>query len=173
LGTPTVVEHASAPDRRSAGGCEGIDAMMTVLEYVHAIHGRMRGKVPEVKRSPAFARRVEGWLGSMEGVWEVHANHVTGNVLILHDLDQIAAREILGALIAAGYMGLGIADAERPADEESAAVLAAQVAELICHRLIRVLAGFTPGPEWFRHLVETTAQFVLRLVFGRMTAVMA
>ena len=147
--------------------------MMPVFEYVHAIHGRIRVKVPEVKRSSTFARRIEGWLGSMEGIQEVRANPVTGNVLILHDPDRIAGREILGALIAAGYMGMGIAAADEPVAEESPAVLAAQVAELLCHQIIRVLAGFTPGPGWFQQLVETTARFVLRLFFGKVTAATA
>lgn len=147
--------------------------MGPVFEYVHYIHGRMRVKVPEVKRSAAFARRIEGWLSSVEGIREVRANPVTGNVLILHDPDRVAAREILGALLAAGYMGMGIADAERPASEETAAVLAAQVAEILCHQIIKVLAGFTPGPGWFQQLVESTARFVLRLVFGKVTAAMA
>ena len=159
--------------RHSAGGNEGIGAMMPVLEYIHAIHGRMRVKVPEVKRSKRFARRIEGWLGSFDGIREVRANPVTGNVLILHDPDRIPAREILGALIAAGYMGMGIATADGPAAEETAVALATQMAELLCYQLIRVLAGFTPGPGWFQQLVEATARFVLRWVFGKATVAMA
>jgi Heavy metal associated domain 2 len=147
--------------------------MMPVFEYVHAINGRIRVKVPEVKRSLKFARRIEAWLGSFEGIHEVRANPVTGNVLILHDPERIAGREILAALIAAGYMGMGIATADEPVPEGTAAVLAAQVAELLCYQIIRVLAGFTPGPGWFQQLVETTARFVLRLVFGKVTAAMA
>jgi hypothetical protein len=147
--------------------------MMPASEYVHAINGRMRIKVPEVKRSVEFARRIEGWFRSFEGIREVRANPVTGNVLILHDPDRIATREILGALITAGYMGMGIARADEPAAPEAAAVLAMEVAEALCYQLARVLAGFTPGPGWFQQLVETTARFVLRWVFGRVTAAMA
>src|SRR5947209_4619929 len=104
--------------RRAAS--RGFGAMKPVLEYVHAINGRMRVKVPEVKRSVGFARRIEGWLASMEGVHQVRANPVTGNVLILHDPDRIAGREILGALIAAGYMGMGIATSEEPVPADTA-----------------------------------------------------
>jgi copper chaperone CopZ len=147
--------------------------MRPVLEYVHAINGRMRVKVPEVKRSVTFARRIEGWLGSMEGVREVRANPVTGNVLILHDPELIAGREILGALIAAGYMGMGIAGAEGPVPADTAVVLATQTAELLCLQVIRVLSGFTPGPGWFQQLVESTARFVLKLFFGKVAAAMA
>jgi hypothetical protein len=147
--------------------------MMPVLEYVHAIHGRMRVKVPEVKRSVKFARQIEGWLASMDGVHEVRANPLTGNVLILHDPDRIAGREILGALIAAGYMGMGIATADEAVPADRAVLLAAQAAELLCQQVIRVLVGFAPGPGWFQQLVETTARFLLRLVFGRVTAAMA
>ena len=55
----------------------------------------------------------------------------------------------------------------------TAFVLATQAAELLCLQVIRVLAGFTPGPGWFQQLVETTARFVLRLVFGKVAAAMA
>jgi hypothetical protein len=157
----------------SANGVQGIDAMMPVFEYVHAINGRIRVKVPEVKRSLAFARRIEGWLRSIEGIREVRANPVTGNVLILHDTDRIAMREILGALIAAGYMGMGIATNGEAPPPETAGVLAVQVAEHLCHQVVRMLAGFTPGPGWFQQLVATTARFVLRLVFGKVTAALA
>jgi copper chaperone CopZ len=147
--------------------------MMPVIEYVHAINGRMRVKVPEVKRSARFARRIEEWLGSIHGVREVRANPVTGNVLIFHDPDRIAAREILGALIAAGYMGMGIAPADGVVPADTAGVIAAQVAEVLCLQVAQVLAGFTPGPGWFQKLVEATARFVLRLIFGRVNAAMA
>jgi copper chaperone CopZ len=147
--------------------------MMPVIEYVHAINGRMRVKVPEVKRSATFARRIEEWLGSIDGIRQVRANPVTGNVLIFHDPDRIAAREILGALIAAGYMGMGIAAADGPVPVETASVIATQVAEILCHQVVRVVAGFTTGPGWFQKLVEATARFVLRLVFGRVHAAMA
>ncbi len=147
--------------------------MRPVIEYVHLINGRMRVKVPEVKRSVKFARQIEGWLGSMDGVKEVRANPVTGNVLILHDPERIEGREILGAMIAAGYMGMGIATADEPVTPDAVVVLAAQVAELLCRQMVRVLAGFTPGPGWFQQLVETTARFVLRLVFGRVVAATA
>jgi hypothetical protein len=152
---------------------EGVGAMMPVIEYVHAINGRMRVKVPEVKRSTRFARRIEEWLLSIGGIREAQANPVTGNVLILHDPDRIAGREILGALIAAGYMGMGIERAEQSVPAETARVMAMQVAEVLCHRVVRVLARFTPGPGWVQKLVETTARYVLRMVFGRVNAAMA
>ena len=161
------------PCRLQAGGSEGIGAMMPVIEYIHAIHGRIRVKVPEVKRSLKFAQRIEGWLGSFEGIHEVRANPVTGNVLILHDPDRIAAREILGALIAAGYMGMGIATTDEAAAPETAVVQALQVVVLLCQQVARVLAGFTPGPGWVQQLVETAARFVLRLAFGKLTAALA
>jgi hypothetical protein len=175
--TPSFHEEGGLNVRLRTGfrraAARGKVAMMPVLDYVHAINGRMRVKVPEVKRSVKFALRIEGWLGSMDGVREVRANPVTGNVLILHDPEKIAGREILGALIAAGYMGMGIAEADESVPADKAIVPATQVAELLCLQVIRVLAGFTPGPGWFQQLVESTVRFVLRLVFGRVAAAMA
>jgi hypothetical protein len=147
---------------------EGFSAMMPVFEYVHAIDGRLRIKVPEVKRSVEFARRVEELFRSVEGIREVRANPITGNVLFLHAPDRIAAREILGTLIAAGYMGMGIdGGRSRPG---TAREVAATVAELVCWALLHAWRGFNPGQEIVERLVEVAARFVLRLVLGRVAA---
>src|SRR5262249_50071113 len=133
------------------GGCpvsavgsfdEVVVAMMPVIEYIHAIEGRLRIKVPEVKRSPARARQVEELFRGVDGIQEVGANPVTGNVLLLHDRGRIAARQILGALIAAGYMGMGIDG--RGARPEGVGVVAAAVAELLAWVILRAWKGLNP-----------------------------
>jgi hypothetical protein len=139
-----------------------------VFEYVHIIEGRIRIKVPEVKRSVAFARRVEAMFREVPGIEEVRANPITGNVLFLHDPDRIAAREILAALIAAGYMGMGIDS--RGARSETAGDLAATMVEQVCWGLVQALSRFTGGQVWMEWIIEAGARFLLKLVFGRVSA---
>jgi hypothetical protein len=145
--------------------------MMPVFEYVHAIDGRLRIKVPEVKRSPAFARRVEELFRGVEGIAEVRANPITGNVLFLHDPARVAARHILATLIAAGYMGMGIDG--RSARPETFGEVAATVAELVCWVLLRAWKGFNPGQDVVERLVEAAARFLLKLVLGRAAVALA
>jgi hypothetical protein len=145
--------------------------MMPVIEYVHAIEGRLRIKVPEVKRRPAQARQIEDLFHAVEGIREVRANPITGNVLFLHDPGRIAARQILGALIAAGYMGMGIdAGGARP---EGAGEVVASIAEVITWVLLRAWKGLNPGQDAIERLVEAAAQFLIKLVLGRAAAALA
>jgi hypothetical protein len=155
------------PDDRTGASGE-FRSMMPVIEYVHAIEGRLRVKVVEVKGSPEHARQVEALFAGVEGVREVRANPITGNVLFLHDPGAVAAREILGALIAAGYMGMGIdAGRERPRD---VAEVATTVAELLAWVILRAWKGFNPGQDLVERLLEAAARFLLRLVAGQAAA---
>ncbi|HEV2172260.1 MAG TPA: hypothetical protein VGR71_01780 [Nitrospira sp.] len=56
---------------------------MTHTHYWHALDGRLRIKVPGVKRSPRHALRVEQLIGAVDGVTQVKANPTTGNVFVL------------------------------------------------------------------------------------------
>lgn len=135
---------------------------MPAIEYIHAIEGRLRIKVPEVRRSPQRARRVEELFRGIEGVREVRANPITGNVLFLHDPDRIAARVILGSLIAAGYLGMGDARVlpQPAAGEELADALARAVTGVV----FRVWDGLPILNEPLERLVEALARFLFRLV---------
>jgi hypothetical protein len=138
-------------------------AMVPVFEYIHAISGRLRIKVPEVKRSPAFARRVEELFGEVEGIHQVQANPITGNVLFLHDPELVPARQILATLIAAGYMGMGIDARPEPTEWERVGEFAA----LVCWVLVRTLPILTPVPGWIDGFFDVAVRFLLKWVFPR------
>jgi copper chaperone CopZ len=72
--------------------------------YLHVMDGRLRVKVPEVRRSVGRARHVEGVLKSLPGVMGVTANPTTGNVLVLFDSDQLTHDDILCVLKKADYL---------------------------------------------------------------------
>jgi hypothetical protein len=78
--------------------------MNIVSSYVHALEGRLRIKIPEVKGAPHNAREVERHLGACAGVEEVSANPITGSVLILYNPRLIGQEEIIFACQEIGYL---------------------------------------------------------------------
>jgi hypothetical protein len=163
-------------DRRAPSGSqpafgEGIVAMVPALEYIHTIKGRLRIKVRELKRSPAQARQVEALFQSVEGIQEVRANPITGNVLFLHDPERIAAREILALLIAAGY--LRMRGDEEPARADTAGAFAVTFAKLVCWLLVRAWQGFNLRQSLIERLIEAVARFLIQLALGRLATALA
>lgn len=72
--------------------------MPVMTDYLHALEGRLRIKVPEVKGSGETAARVEQTLRAVFGVEEVHANPTTGNVLVTYQPELISQNEIIRIL---------------------------------------------------------------------------
>ena len=72
--------------------------MTASFSYVHALEGRLRIKVPEVKGAPLKACEVERHLVQSPGVDEVSASPTTGSVLILYNSRLIGQEELLFAL---------------------------------------------------------------------------
>jgi hypothetical protein len=75
-----------------------------MTDYLHALDGRMRIKINEVKGSSAVAEEITKYLLSSNGIEEVNANPTTGNVLILYNTKLISQRGILNLLQEAGYL---------------------------------------------------------------------
>ena len=73
--------------------------------YFHGIEGRMRIHIAEVKGSQAKAREIKDALCRYDGINNVSANPVTGNVLITYDSNRISQWDILGKLREMGYLG--------------------------------------------------------------------
>jgi hypothetical protein len=78
--------------------------MNIISSYVHALEGRLRIKVPEVKGAPLKARDIEGHLALCPGVEEVSANPITGSVLVLYNPRLIGQDEIILAFKEIGYL---------------------------------------------------------------------
>ncbi len=78
--------------------------MKVVSSYIHALEGRLRIKIPEIKGVAPKAREVEQHLMLSPGVDEVSANPVTGNVLILYNPRLLGQEEIILALKELGYL---------------------------------------------------------------------
>jgi hypothetical protein len=78
--------------------------MNVVSSYIHALEGRLRIKIPEVKGAAMKALEVESHLQLLTGMEEVSANTITGNVLILYNPRLVTQEEIISALQELGYL---------------------------------------------------------------------
>jgi len=73
--------------------------------YFHGIDGRMRVHIDPVKGSVVKALEIKDRLGCLNGINDVNANPVTGNVLITYDSNRLSQWDILGSLREMGYLG--------------------------------------------------------------------
>ncbi len=78
--------------------------MKISTDYLHALEGRIRIKVPEIKGSPAKADELEKQVQWHSGIHSIRANPTTGNVLIYYDSQQTAHTNILQTLYELGYL---------------------------------------------------------------------
>lgn len=89
--------------------------------YFHAVDGRMRIHIAEVKGSQAKAGEIAERLCCVHGIVNVNANPVTGNVLINYDSRLIAQQEVLERLQAMGCLA-GRQSVSPPSGAKAAAV---------------------------------------------------
>lgn len=68
------------------------------VKVVHAIPGRIRLKVSELKGNSALALAVQDRLSSVRAVDWVETNPVTGSVLLVYDVGQVASFDSAHAL---------------------------------------------------------------------------
>jgi copper chaperone CopZ len=73
-------------------------------EYVHALEGRIRIKVPEIKGSPVKAGELERKVQWQSGIHSIKANPTTGSVLIYYDSQKTEQEEIIKAMHGLGYL---------------------------------------------------------------------
>lgn len=78
--------------------------MQVATDYIHALEGRLRIKVPEIKGSPVKAGELEQQVSWQPGIDYIKANPTTGNVLIYYDAQKIEQESILRTLQESGYL---------------------------------------------------------------------
>lgn len=114
------------------------------MHYWHALEGRLRIKVPEIKRSHEKARQVEDLIGSLDGVLSVTANPTTANVLVLFCPKTRTHADIVASLRRADYLHLpsvppsSLRDAERLMNV-LARTIARSITEALVHRAFTAL----------------------------------
>jgi hypothetical protein len=129
------------------------------VELLHAIPGRIRLRVHEVKGSPARAHEVEQQVAGLKLVRRVEVNPVTGSVLVVYDHEDSASIAELGRLF---LPGLELATMTTPPDPvPDVDAVTPSVVEGVMHhaRAINANLRTTTGGLDLRVLVPAT--FVL------------
>jgi hypothetical protein len=72
--------------------------MNIATDYFHALEGRIRIKIPELKGSPGKSRDIKLHLSECAGINYVQANPTTGNALILYNSREISQNDIITML---------------------------------------------------------------------------
>lgn len=85
------------------------------IKVMHAIPGRIRFKVPQVRENPLFADQIEQRLATIPGIQKVTINPLTSSVLVLYDTVVTASPESFHALagpLSALFPGVAVKDLE-------------------------------------------------------------
>ncbi len=80
---------------------------MISTNYFHAIDGRIRIHISEVKGSGVKAREAAAKILERAGILNVNANPTTGNVLINYDSHRISQGDVFKDLLNLGYLKAG------------------------------------------------------------------
>lgn len=105
---------------------------------LHALDGRMRVKLADVKGRAERAREIEARTIGIAGVQYVRASALTGNALIVYDRDVIDHAAILEVLRSWEYLWSGPPPPPGPIAGLGDKILRA-VAETLLQRLLTVL----------------------------------
>lgn len=77
--------------------------------YLHEVPGRLRIKIPRLKKDQAGARELQWMLEDVIGVTSASVSPVTGSVLVTFDPRALSSRAILDMLSHEGYIDLSMA----------------------------------------------------------------
>jgi hypothetical protein len=72
--------------------------------YVHQVPGRLRIKIPVMKRNPYRAKELQDLLRCVTGITSTSVNTVTGSVTINYDVDVVRPAGILNLLAEEDYI---------------------------------------------------------------------
>jgi hypothetical protein len=110
----------------------------------HVIDGRLRIKVPEIKRAPLKALEVVQALRRLHGIHDVQPNPTTGSVLVLFESEVIGPEQIVLTLQCLGCLVYTSPTAPEPRSHKGvgqklAEVLVQSIFELAVQRAVLAL----------------------------------
>jgi hypothetical protein len=86
------------------------------IKIVHAVPGRIRLKVAQVRENPTLAGEIQTRLAASRGIRQVEVNPLTGSVLVLYEAQEAASPDSLRALaepLSALFPGFDLKDFAR------------------------------------------------------------
>lgn len=99
---------------------------------VHAVPGRLRIKIPGMRRNVRLAQEVNHRLNSLFGVESTSANTLTGSVIVCYDPEVITPSTILTFLSRENY----IDSTKAVVNEQPAGGTFARASEVACKALL-------------------------------------
>ncbi|MBI5251747.1 MAG: hypothetical protein HY912_19820 [Desulfomonile tiedjei] len=110
--------------------------------YVHEVPGRLRIKIPNLKRNPQLAEDLQELLNSLSGINSISVNTVIGSMIVLYDPETVSSGAILTFLSREGYIDVAKAiSSEQHLEQALGAVGKAASKALIGFALDRALQG--------------------------------
>jgi hypothetical protein len=82
--------------------------------YMHEVPGRLRIKIPALKRDAHRAREIQRAIRSVSGVRSTSANTLTGSVTVHYDPEQVRAGMIVAHLSREEYIDVAQAMSRKP-----------------------------------------------------------
>ncbi len=74
--------------------------------YIHELPGRLRIKIPTLKKNQRLAMKIDDLLFDLIGVNDINVNTVTGSIVVNYDPETIKSEAILGALAENGHINI-------------------------------------------------------------------
>lgn len=74
--------------------------------YIHELPGRLRIKIPTLRKNQRLAMEIDHLLFDLIGVNDINVNTITGSVVINFDPKTITTDAILGALAEKGHINI-------------------------------------------------------------------
>ncbi|MEJ2716596.1 MAG: hypothetical protein P8182_05580 [Deltaproteobacteria bacterium] len=74
--------------------------------HLHELPGRLRVKIPQLKRNEIGAQKAQIFLEEIAGISSASVNALTGSIVIKFDPKVISSREIVTLLTQEGYIDL-------------------------------------------------------------------
>jgi hypothetical protein len=71
--------------------------------YIHNVPGRLRIKIPSIRRNPAKCGAVQELLMHLDGVERIQLTELTGSVVINYDAQKIEPQDMIDFLKDNGY----------------------------------------------------------------------
>ncbi|HTY24826.1 MAG TPA: hypothetical protein VMC85_16975 [Desulfomonilaceae bacterium] len=75
--------------------------------YLHEIPGRMRIKIPALRRNSDEAVEIQGLLEDLNGITSTFVNTITGSIVVRYDPEIVTSGAILDFFAREGYIDVG------------------------------------------------------------------
>jgi hypothetical protein len=69
-----------------------------MAHYIHHVPGRLRVRLPQLKRNPAYAADLRVGLQRRDGILSVECNAITGSLLVIYDPRTISLGSLQEAI---------------------------------------------------------------------------